>query len=208
MPVHARIDMRLVLYLVLALGALGLLAALAAWLAERSLERSSAARIVSDSATLPAASAGAETALVLGAAPIGPEGGPNRYFEYRLDAAASLWRSGRVRLLLLSGAPGEPEAMRAGLVARGVPDGALRLDDGGLRTRDSLRQARTVFGQTRLIVVSQRFHLARALFLARADGLDAWGLEARDVDRAYSIFTELRRYPSALRAYWDVWRDK
>ena len=208
MPVHARIDMRLVLYLVLALGALGLLAALAAWLAERSLERSSAARIVSDPATLPAASAGAETALVLGAAPIGPEGGPNRYFEYRLDAAASLWRSGRVRLLLLSGAPGEPEAMRAGLVARGVPDGALRLDDGGLRTRDSLRQARTVFGQTRLIVVSQRFHLARALFLARADGLDAWGLEARDVDRAYSIFTELRRYPSALRAYWDVWRDK
>lgn len=196
--------MRLVLCLVLALGALGLLAALAAWLAERSLERSSAARIVSDPSVLPAGDAG----LVLGAAPIGPEGGPNRYFEYRLDAAALLWRAGKVPLLLLSGAPGEPEAMRAGLVARGVPETALRLDDGGLRTRDSLQRARTVFGQTRLIVVSQRFHLARALFLARADGLDAWGLEARDVDRAYSIFTELRRYPSALRAYWDVWSGR
>lgn len=197
--------MRLVLCLVLALGALGLVVVLAAWLAERSLERSSAARIVSDPAALPPDLADGGAGLVLGAAPIGPEGGPNRYFEYRLDAAALLWRAGKVRLLLLSGAPGEPEAMRAGLVARGVPEGALRLDDGGLRTRDSLRRARTVFGQKRLIVVSQRFHLARALFLARADGLDAWGLEARDVDRAYSIFTELRRYPSALRAYWDTW---
>lgn len=197
--------MRLVLCLVLALGALGLVVALAAWLAERSLERSSAARIVTDPAALPPALAGGAAGLVLGAAPIGPEGGPNRYFEYRLDAAALLWRAGRVRVLVLSGAPGEPTAMRAGLVARGVPESALRLDDGGLRTLDSLRRVRTVFGEKRLIVVSQRFHLARALFLARADGLDAWGLEARDVDRAYSIFTELRRYPSALRAYWDIW---
>ena len=205
---HARTSMRFVLGLVLVLGALGLVAALAAWLAERSLEWSSAARIVSDPAALPAGASGVEAALVLGAAPIGPEGGPNRYFEYRLDAAALLWRAGKVRLLLLSGAPGEPEAMRAGLVARGVPEAALRLDDGGLRTRDSLQRARSLFGQTRLIVVSQRFHLARALYLARAGGLDAWGLEARDVDRAYSIVTELRRYPSALRAYWDVWLER
>jgi SanA protein len=193
--------MRLLLCLVLALGALGLVVALAAWLAERSLERSGAGRIVADPAGLPAIDAG----LVLGAAPIGPEGGPNRYFEYRLDAAAMLWRSGRVRFLILSGSPGEPAAMRAGLLARGVPAEVLRLDDSGDRTRDSILGARRVFGANRLIVVSQRFHLARALFLARADGLDAWGLEARDVDRAYSIFTELRRYPSALRAYWDVW---
>lgn len=197
--------MRLVLCLVLALGAFGLAVVLVAWLAERSLERSSASRITTDPATLPPSLADGWAGLVLGAAPIGPEGGPNRYFEYRLDAAALLWRAGKVGLVLLSGAPGEPEAMRAGLLARGVPETVLRLDDGGLRTRDSLRRARTVFGQQRLIVVSQRFHLARALFLARADGLDAWGLEARDVDRAYSIFTELRRYPSALRAYWDVW---
>lgn len=197
--------MRLVLCLVLALGAFGLAVVLVAWLAERSLERSSASRITTDPATLPPSLGDGWAGLVLGAAPIGPEGGPNRYLEYRLDAAALLWRAGKVGLVLLSGAPGEPEAMRAGLLVRGVPETVLRLDDGGLRTRDSLRRARTVFGQQRLIVVSQRFHLARALFLARADGLDAWGLEARDVDRAYSIFTELRRYPSALRAYWDVW---
>ena len=201
---HARTGMRPVLGLVLVLGALGLVAALAAWFAERSLERASASRIVADPDFLAAADAG----LVLGAAPIGPEGGPNRYFEYRLDAAAGLWRAGKVSILILSGAPGEPAAMRSGLLARGVFDSALRLDDGGLRTLDSVRRAQSAFGQARLIVVSQRFHLVRALFLARANGLEAWGLEARDVDRAYSIFTELRRYPSALRAYWDVWLER
>jgi SanA protein len=66
-------------------------------------------------------------------------------------------------------------------------------------------RARAIFGQQRLIVVSQGFHAARAIFLARSEGIEAWGLAARDVVRAYSIFTELRRYPSALRAYYDVW---
>ena len=65
-------------------------------------------------------------------------------------------------------------------------------------------RARRIYGQTRLVIVSQRFHLSRALFLALHQGIDAWGFEARDVDAPYSIFTELRRYPSALRAYWDV----
>jgi SanA protein len=56
-----------------------------------------------------------------------------------------------------------------------------------------------------MVIVSQSFHLDRALFLAREAGIEAWGLEARDVDTPYSVFTELRRYPSALRAYYDVW---
>jgi SanA protein len=99
----------------------------------------------------------------------------------------------------------EPSAMRAGLIARGVPAEAIYRDFGGVRTRDSVLRARSVFGQHRLIVVSQGFHAARAVFLAREDGIEAWGLEARDVTRAYSIFTELRRYPSALRALFDVW---
>jgi SanA protein len=62
-----------------------------------------------------------------------------------------------------------------------------------------------VYGQKRLVIVSQRFHLSRALFLARHLGIDAWGFEARDVSTPYSVFTELRRFPSALRAYLDVW---
>jgi SanA protein len=100
----------------------------------------------------------------------------------------------------------EPGAMRRGLMARMVPAEAIYRDPAGFRTYESVLRARDVFGQKRLVIVSQRFHLARAIYLARQEGVEAWGLEARDVDRAYSILTELRRYPSALRAYWDAWR--
>src|SRR5579883_126767 len=199
--------MRLTLWLLFVLAAAAIAAMLAAWLAERRLDRFAASFIAADPAQLPAF----DVALVLGAAPIGPEGGRNRYFEYRLDAATVLWRAGKVKFLLVSGDGrrpdyDEPTAMRAGLLERGVPASAIYRDFAGVRTYDSAVRARDVFGQARLVIVSQRFHLSRALYLAHASGLQAWGFEARDVDHAYSIFTELRRYPSAVRAYWDVWR--
>lgn len=198
--------MRPVLALVLLGGALALVVVLVAWFADRRLERFADPYLADDPKALP----DVDVALVLGAAPIGPEGGPNRYFEYRLDAAAVLWRAGKVKYLLVSGDNrsadyDEPTAMRAGLIARGVPARAIYRDSAGVRTRDSVLRARAVFGQQRLIIVSQGFHASRAIFLARREGIEAWGLAARDVVRAHSIFTELRRYPSAVRAYLDVW---
>ena len=200
--------MRLSLYVVLGLGAAALLLVLLAWIAERRMEEQANACLTSDPAQVP----DTDVALVLGAAPIGPEGGSNRYFEYRLDAAAALWKAGKVKFLLVSGDNrhpdyDEPSAMRAGLVQRGVPAEAIYRDFAGLRTWDSVVRAQLVFGQKRLVIVSQRFHLSRALFLARETGIDACGFEARDVVSPYSIFTTLRRYPSALWAYWDVWFD-
>jgi SanA protein len=200
--------MRLILYALLAFGATILVAVLLAWFAERRLDQLAQPHVTDDPMRLP----GVDVALVLGAAPIGPEGGPNRYLVYRLDAAVALWRAGKVKYLLASGDKrgedyDEPTAMRDGLIERGVPAEAIYRDFAGLRTRDSILRAGSVFGQKRLVIVSQRFHLARAIFLAREEGIEAWGFEARDVARAYSILTELRRYPSALRAYYDVWFD-
>lgn len=199
---------RLILYALLAAGAAALILVLLAWAAERRLDRLSAPYISDDPARLP----DVEVALVLGAAPIGPEGGPNRYLVYRLDAAAALWRAGKVKRLIVSGDKrppdyDEPAAMAAGLIERGVPAEAIVRDELGVRTLASVQRAETAFGQKRMIVVSQRFHLSRAIFLARERDIEAWGFEARDVARAYSILTELRRYPSALRAYVDVWAD-
>lgn len=199
---------RLILYALLAAGAAALILVLLAWAAERRLDRLSAPYISDDPARLP----DVEVALVLGAAPIGPEGGPNRYLVYRLDAAAALWRAGKVKRLIVSGDKrppdyDEPAAMAAGLIERGVPAEAIVRDELGVRTLASVQRAETEFGQKRMIVVSQRFHLSRAIFLARERDIEAWGFEARDVARAYSILTELRRYPSALRAYVDVWAD-
>ena len=181
-------------------GALALVGVLLSWAAERSLDRAADDWSFADAARLPTV----EAAVVLGTAPIGPEGGPNVYFVRRLDAAAALWQAGKAKTLIVSGSGEEPEAMKAGLVARGVPAEAIRLDPEGPRTWESVLRARDAFGLDRTIFVSQRFHLSRALFLARHAGLEAWGLEARDVDRPYSFVTSLRRYPSALRAWFDV----
>ena len=193
--------MRLNLFALFLVGAVALAGTLLAWLAERRLDRMAAAWSFSDIAKVPAV----DVALVLGTAPIGPEGGPNRYFVYRLDAAAALWQADKVKYFIVSGSGEEPAAMRAGLIERGVPAEVIYRDPAGYRTWDSVVRARDLYGQKRIVIVSQRFHLDRALFLARRADIEAWGLEARDVDTPYSIFTELRRFPSALRAYYDVW---
>jgi len=195
--------MRLILFALFVMGGAALGVALLAWLAEHRLNQMAEARSFSDVAKVPAV----EAALVLGTAPIGPEGGPNRYFVYRLDAAAALWKAGKAKYVIVSGSDEEPTAMRAGLIERDVPADRIYRDPAGYRTWDSVLRARDIYGQTRIVIVSQRFHLDRALFIARHEGIEAWGLEARDVDTPYSVFTELRRYPSALRAYYDVWTD-
>ena len=195
--------MRLILFALFLVGAVALAGVLLAWLAERRLDSLADARMSGDASRLP----DVDVALVLGTAPIGPEGGPNVYFVRRLDAAAALWKAGKVKYLIVSGSDVEPDAMRDGLIARGVPAAAIYRDPAGDRTWDSVLRARDVFGQKRLIIVSQRFHLSRALFLANHAGIEAWSFEARDVDSPYSVFTELRRFPSALRAFFDVWTE-
>jgi SanA protein len=197
--------MRLGLYVVFGLGALVLGLVLLGWLAERKMERQAAADSTSDLAQVHPV----KVALVLGTAPIGPEGGPNRYLVYRLDAAAELWKAGKAKYLLVSGnrdgSYDEPAAMRDGLIKRGVPAEAIYRDFAGYRTRDSVLRARDVFGQAEILVVSQRFHVGRALFIAHHEGIHAWGFDARDVDQPYSIVTPMRRYPSALMAYVDLY---
>jgi SanA protein len=197
---------RLILFVLLASGALILALVLAAWAAERRMAAEAARWSSADLARAPAV----EMALVLGAAPIGPEGGPNRYLVYRLDAAAALWKAGKARILIVSGSRtgesyDEPAAMQAGLIERGVPAEAILRDDEGFRTRASVLRARDAFHQSKLLIVSQRFHVGRALYIAHQAGLEAWGVDARDVDAPYSVFTELRRFPSALIGVAEAW---
>ncbi|MCW2882789.1 MAG: hypothetical protein JWQ95_6889 [Sphaerisporangium sp.] len=121
----------------------------------------------------------APVGLVLGAGLY--HGSPTPMLATRLDVAAELYHGGKVRALLLSGDNSrvgydEPSVMRDYLIAHGVPGDVLVLDYAGFDTWDSCVRARDVFGVRRLTVVTQSFHLPRAVALCRTAGLDAFGV--------------------------------
>lgn len=120
-----------------------------------------------------------QAALVLGAGLWGLR--PTPMLARRLDIAAELYRTGKVRALLLSGDNSrktydEPTAMRDYLLAKGVPGRVMVLDYAGFDTWDSCVRARKVFGALRVTVVTQQFHLPRAVALCRTAGLEAFGV--------------------------------
>jgi SanA protein len=164
----------------------------------------SRARILPSGADVPECPA----ALVLGTAPrVGKWRNP--FFEGRMDAAAQLWRGGKVRHLLVSGDNSrsdydEPSAMRDALIARGVPARAITLDYAGFRTLDSLVRAREIFGLHDLIVVTDDWHQPRALFLGKAAGLDALGVSSAELPWSISAKTRIREWLSRVKAVADV----
>ncbi|MBS0539263.1 MAG: YdcF family protein [Proteobacteria bacterium] len=161
------------------------------------------AYVIDDAFGLPSADVG----LVLGTAPYGVGGQRYRTLSYRLKAAADLWSSGKVKYLVVSGSRiadyDEPTAMRAGLIALGVPETFIYRDFAGFRTWESMVRVRDIYGQRQVIVVSERDHLARALFIGRHIGMEAWGYPARGL--TYTGFRgEFLGGLAMLRAYCDV----
>ncbi|MFC6092727.1 SanA/YdcF family protein [Saccharothrix lopnurensis] len=152
---------------------------------------------------------GAPVALVLGAG-LTRSGAPTSFLAGRLDVAAELYRTGRVEVLLVSGDNGttdydEPGAMRDYLVARGVPGQVVVADYAGFDTWDSCTRAKRVFGVSELIVVTQSFHLPRAVALCRAAGLEARGV-GHDTSRGWAVTTaygHFREVFAAGKAMWD-----
>ena len=165
----------------------------------------SAGRTYSDPAAIPENRVG----LVLGCVPQIPGRGDNLFFVRRMDAAAELFRAGKVQYLLVSGdnhvkTYDEPAAMRAALIERGVPEDRIVCDYAGLRTLDSVVRARAVFGQNKLTIISQPFHNQRAIFIASRRGIDAVGFNAADVHGAASWKTALREHLARIKAVLDV----
>ncbi len=122
----------------------------------------------------------APVALVLGAQ-VYPDGTPSTFLAARLEVARRLYETGKVQVLLVSGDNmaveyNEPEAMRAYLIRAGVPAEKIVADYAGFDTYDSCVRARRIFGVTKLIVVSQSYHLPRAVGTCRRLGLDASGV--------------------------------
>ena len=147
-------------------------------------------------------------ALLLGTART-HQGRPNQFYRARIEAAAELFHSGRVRGILVSGDNAtryynEPVAMQKDLIALGVPPEFITLDYAGFRTLDSVVRAKQVFGVDRIVVVSQRFHAERAIFLARHFGIDANGLAAADPESQGLMKVRAREVLARVVAVLDI----
>lgn len=124
----------------------------------------------------------AEVAIVPGAL-VEPDGRMSAMLAARVRQAAALWHAGKVRRVLVSGdhhawAYDEPDTMRKALVRDGVPPRDVFEDHAGFDTWATMVRARQIFGVRHAVVVTQGFHMPRALFLADAAGIDATGLTA------------------------------
>ena len=149
--------------------------------------------------------------LVLGAGVLSDRE-PSRVLLARLETALELYQTGKGSWILVSGdnraaSYNEPQAMRRWLVRHGVPASQVVSDFAGRRTYDSLKRARAVFGIDRLIIVTSDFHLARALFLARRLGLDAYGVPASTgvLPLASRLSFAVREFGARHMATWDAW---
>lgn len=147
--------------------------------------------------------------VVVPAARVHDGGRPSIALCDRLDRAIELYRAGKARRILVSGNDGpsanrEPTVMRAYLEAHGVPPEDVVFDPSGFDTYSAMWRARHAFGADHVIVVTQSFHLGRAVFLARAVGLDAEG--ARSDQHAYRGLARdhVREVAARVKAALDV----
>lgn len=128
--------------------------------------------------------------LVLGAK--ADRGGPSAFLAARLDLAVELFRRDMARRIIVSGdgraeANNEPRVMREYLERRGVPSEIIVEDPKGFDTYDSCLRARDTYGSDSVAVVTQDFHVRRAVTICRALGVDAWGVEDRSVARRWPL---------------------
>ncbi|NBE80680.1 SanA/YdcF family protein [Micromonospora rubida] len=152
----------------------------------------------------------APVALVLGTK-VHPDGTPSPFLTARLEIARRLLAAGKVRAILLSGDNmnpdyDEPTAMRRWLLDQGVPAEKVVLDYAGFDTYDSCARAKRIFGVERATVVTQSFHLPRAVAVCRRLGVDASGVgdeTAREYDRTWRI-SSTREYGACVKAAVDL----
>ncbi|MBV8325856.1 ElyC/SanA/YdcF family protein [Chryseobacterium sp.] len=151
----------------------------------------------------------AKTAVLLGTSKTLNNGTPNAYFYNRIKAATDLYKSGKIQYIIVSGDNStkdynEPEDMQTALIQEGVPQDKIILDHAGFRTLDSVIRAKDIFGQTKLIIISQKFHNERAVFLAKQNGIQAFGYNAADVNKYAGLKTNMREYLAKAKVYWDL----
>ncbi|MBP3194064.1 MAG: YdcF family protein [Cardiobacteriaceae bacterium] len=149
-------------------------------------------------------------AIVLGTNKKLKDGRINPFYKNRIDAAVDLYRNAKVKYLIVSGANpsiyyNEPEDMKKDLMAAGIPENHIQADYAGRRTLDSLLRAEKIFDISDYLIISQKFHNQRAIFLARFNGHQAIAFNARDtVLKKRSKKVRIREIGARCKAVLDI----
>jgi SanA protein len=150
-------------------------------------------------------------AIVFGAE-VKKDGTPSAVLRDRVETAVELYKNGKVEKLLMSGDNrfvdyNEPESMRQYAVSLGVPNEAIVLDYAGRRTYDTCYRAKEIFKVDSAILVTQEFHLPRALFLCNSFGVEAVGVKADNYYylKRLRLIWSIRETLATAQAVWDVY---
>lgn len=148
----------------------------------------------------------ADCILVLGAG-LKPDGSPSDMLRDRLSFACDLWEEGVSDTVLVSGdraseSYDEVTAMKNYLLAHGVPEEAIVEDPMGYSTSESLKRAKDIFGYENVAVVTQRYHLYRALYIAQKTGLDAKGVNSDPYTYRGQVLRDIREFAARIKDFF------
>ncbi|OHX68277.1 SanA/YdcF family protein [Flammeovirga pacifica] len=151
-----------------------------------------------------------KTGLLLGTSNYLQSGAPNPYFINRIQAATKLLREHDIEFVIVSGDNrtknyNEPKKMRSALVKQGISKKNIVMDFAGFRTLDSVVRAKEVFGQDRFIIISQKFHIERAIYIARYHGIEAYGYAAEDVPFHKGYWVKYREILARVKMFLDLY---
>jgi SanA protein len=146
-----------------------------------------------------------EVALVFGAE-VKSDGRPSAALRDRVLAGVDLYQAGKVNKLVMSGHSPEPGAMQELAIQQGIPAEAILLDEGGLRTYDTCYRAYNVYEFEEAIIVTQDFHLPRALYLCHLMGIEVQGVPAREGRywRGSTVYWNIRESLATILAFWEI----
>ena len=136
-------------------------------------------------------------AIVVLGCQVRPDGTPSLMLQDRIDKSVELYKAGAASTILMSGDHhtqdyDEPGKMKEVAVGQGVEARDVFQDHGGLSTYETMYRAKEVFGAQRVLIVTQRYHLYRSLYIAQALGLEAWGVPALEVNYPGQTYRDVR----------------
>ncbi|MDP5253583.1 MULTISPECIES: vancomycin high temperature exclusion protein [unclassified Vibrio] len=134
----------------------------------------------------------------------------NVYYHERIQSAIALYRAGKIEEFLLSGdnahrSYNEPWTMKRDLLKAGIDDSHIHLDYAGFRTLDSIVRAKKVFDSRRFLIISQNFHCQRALFIAKANDIDAHCYAVKGDKEGLSWSLRIREILARSKAFLDLY---